>query len=143
MYYDYFNNSNFEIEIEILNSININNNNGISIVIDNTDSKHTVKLYKSNVIKTGTMCIQTWIEDIISTINTIDKTKEFRQNDIIKQWSNISNMDCLEEINNKIQYIDLELTVSSGFFIRQYIRDLMEHSNIPLLCYDIHRISID
>ena len=40
MYYDYFNNSNFEIEIEILNSININNNNGISIVIDNTDSKH-------------------------------------------------------------------------------------------------------
>ena len=40
MYYDYFNNSNFEIEIEILKSININNNNGISIVIDNTDSKH-------------------------------------------------------------------------------------------------------
>ena len=43
----------------------------------------------------------------------------------------------------KIHYITLQLHVGSGFFVRQYIRDISNIIGIPLMCYDIHRVSID
>jgi len=42
-----------------------------------------------------------------------------------------------------IKYITLQLHVGSGFFVRQFIRDISDKIGIPLMCYDIHRTSID
>ena len=76
----------------------------------------------------------------LENIKTIDQTKNFRQDEIILQWEQfVSN---ISDISHTIQYIDVELNVSSGFFVRQFIRDIMEETNIPLLCYDIHRVNI-
>ena len=58
---------------------------------------------------------------------------------IIKQWIDIRNL--LPSIIY-IPYIELQLNVSSGFFVRQFIRDTANNINIPMLCYDIHRVTI-
>ncbi len=103
---------------------------------DTSDTKHIVELIKSVVIESGNMDTKEWINNIITTIDKIDKTRDFRQSKTIEQWEKIALQ------HNTLQYIDLELTVSSGFFVRQFIRDMIELANIPLLCHDIHRISI-
>ncbi len=100
--------------------------------IANVD-KHNVILYKSSVISTGIIPTDEFINTIISTINCIDKTKNFRQEEIINQWS---------KIQVPIEYIELELDVSSGFFVRQFIRDTSISLDIPLMCYDIWRTKL-
>ena len=96
---------------------------------------HNVTVYSSSIKSTGVIQTTDFINTIISTINCIDKTKNFRQNEIIDQWSNF-------DINSQIKYIELELDVSSGFFVRQFIRDMSTRLNIPLMCYDIWRTDI-
>ena len=99
---------------------------------------HSVKLYHSSVIDSGELDFNIWKNECINTINKVDKTKEYRQNKIIKQWNDLSN-----EIKAPLHYITLQLYVSSGFFIRQYIRDISEKIGIPLMCYDINRVNIN
>ena len=101
---------------------------------ENVQSYHIVKLYNSSILSVGILNKDEWVEEINRLISSIDNTKEFRQKEIINQWKSMKNID-------KIQYIELELNVSSGFFVRQYIRDLSHHINIPLMCFDIHRVS--
>ena len=96
-------------------------------------NKHEVILYKSKVISTGIIPTDEFINKIINTINCIDKTKNFRQKEIIDQWS---------KIQFPIEYIELELDVSSGFFVRQFICDTSISLNIPLMCYDIWRTEL-
>ena len=100
--------------------------------IDNVD-KHNVMLYKSSIVSTGIIPTDEFINTIINIINCIDKTKNFRQKEIIDQWS---------KIQVPIEYIELELDVSSGFFVRQFIRDTSISLNIPLMCYDIWRTEL-
>ncbi len=71
-------------------------------------------------------------------IDKVDKTKEFRQKEIIEQWKLLKTKNIYT-----INYITLQLHVGSGFFVRQYIHDISVKLNIPLMCYDIHRVSID
>ena len=97
---------------------------------------HDVTLFTSKIIDNGEINFNEWINECISIIDKVDKTKDFRQKEIIEQWQNIKNT------NIKIQYITLQLHVGSGFFVRQFIRDISDTIGIPLMCYDIHRISI-
>lgn len=107
-----------------------------------TTSTHDVKLFTSKIIDNGELEFKEWIDDCITIINKVDKTKDFRQKEIIEQWKNIVKQ-AQEQENTKIQYITLQLYVGSGFFVRQFIRDISDKIGIPLLCYDIHRINID
>ena len=100
----------------------------------NEPTSHTVKLYNSTILSSGTLNKDEWVDTINKLIATIDETKNFRQKEIIEQW-------VINKTGGVIEYIELELNVSSGFFVRQYIRDLSNTLNIPLMCYDIHRIS--
>jgi len=75
------------------------------------------------------------INQIISDISKINHKYNFRQNEIINQWENL--------INPNIQVCSLliEIDVSSGFYIRQFIRDLnLELKNTPCFAYYINRI---
>ena len=101
---------------------------------------HDVKLFRSRIIDSGELDFNDWINECISIINKVDKTKNFRQKEIVEQWEKEKEKEI--DINIKIHYITLQLHVSSGFFVRQYIRDISDALGIPLMCYDIHRISI-
>ena len=104
----------------------------------NEDYTHDVKLFSSKIIDSGELDFKEWIDECITIIDKVDKTKDFRQKEIIEQWHKIKNTN----INMKIHYITLQLHVGSGFFVRQYIRDISDTIGIPLMCYDIHRTSI-
>lgn len=99
-------------------------------------STHSVYIYKCHIVSEGTYNSNDLACNIINTISNIDKTKNFRQKEIIEQWENIKN-------NNVIyKYYELEINVSSGFFIRQFCQDISNKYNINLMCMDINRISI-
>jgi tRNA U55 pseudouridine synthase TruB len=99
---------------------------------------HNVKLFSSKIIDNGEFKFDEWCNICIALIDKVDKTKNFRQKEIIKQWQSLLNGKI-----KSIQYITLKLHVGSGFFVRQFIRDISNSIHIPLLCYDIHRTSID
>ena len=103
---------------------------------DMSPSTHDVAIFKSHIFDRGTIETKEWVETFIKHINMIDKSKNFRQEEIIRQWEEIPS------IIKMIEYIDVELYVSSGFFVRQHIRETMNETGIPLLCYDIHRINM-
>jgi tRNA pseudouridine(55) synthase len=95
---------------------------------------HNVKIYETKYIESKYRDFKLFINSIINDINTIDKTKNFRQNEIIKQWDNINR--------DYIFTIKFELKVSSGFYIRQFVRDLSYKFNFPMIVYDINRVNI-
>lgn len=99
---------------------------------------HNVTLYKSKIISEDFIFINKLINDICSDIKKIDPEKNFRQKEILKQWKDFY----LKYENQKINYIKLELTVSSGFYIRQFVRDLINETQIPMLAYQINRTNI-
>jgi hypothetical protein len=71
---------------------------------DFTDKYHNVKLYKSKIIDIGEIDYKDWSRECIETINKIDKTKNFRQQEIIAQWVELDNDN---KIQTKIQYMKL------------------------------------
>jgi len=100
---------------------------------------HPVTIYKSSILSKGKLYFSKWISQVIININKVDKEKDFRQTEIIEQWRIKNN--CYD--SKILNYIDLELKVSSGFYVRQFIRDISEKINIPMLAYKITRVSID
>jgi tRNA U55 pseudouridine synthase TruB len=110
---------------------------------ENTEYSHSVKLFSSKIIDSGYLDFKEWIDGCISIIDKVDKTKNFRQKEIMEQWKKIKNTNTNTNTNININYITLKLHVGSGFFVRQFIRDISDVLGIPLMCYDINRISID
>ena len=76
-----------------------------------------------------------WRQNIINTINKIDKKNDFRQELIIDIYGRINNMTIIYALPIKIK-------VSSGFYVRQLVADIKNHFDIEILTYDINRISI-
>ena len=105
----------------------------------NVDYYHDVKLYSSKIINSGEIDFLEWVNECTHIIDKVDKTKNFRQKEIIDQWQKLA----LQNPSLQLQYITLQLHVGSGFFVRQYIRDISDKIGIPLMCYDINRVSID
>ena len=105
-----------------------------------------VQIYDKKIIGSDIYNYKYWIEDIITSINNIDNNNNssmnssmnsFRQDQIISQWNKI--LDNLEYDKN-IYLVKLELTVSSGFYVRQFVNDMSFKLGIPLMVYDINRI---
>jgi len=68
-------------------------------------------------------------------INTILKVKgNFRQDSIIKQWNNYKNKE--------IYISSFECNVSSGFYIRQLVKDIGNLSNYYGMTLNIYRKDI-
>ena len=103
---------------------------------DNKTYYHEVELYNYDIIKRDIIDRKSFIDHIISKIDLIDKDKDFRQEEIKLQWK-----DLIDKIKD-IKYIELKLDVSSGFYVRQFIRDLSDKINIPLLAFQIERVKI-
>lgn len=101
----------------------------------NVVNNHDVSIYDYEIIGEGTFNYESWNKKIIGYINSIDPTKNFRQENTIKQWQNLKI--------DKLFYIKLKIKVSSGFFIRQLIRDMSDNIGVPLMCYNINRVSLN
>lgn len=116
---------------------NKNNENKTKACNDELDlPSHLVSIYDYKIGKCEQYNFIDWKNKIINQINTIDKKCNFNQENIINQWDNV-NMDV-----NYIYAIPVTLTVSSGFYVRQFVRDFSNMIDFPLMVYDINRIEI-
>ncbi len=96
---------------------------------------HEVSIYDFKIFDIKTYNSLEWKKNIIDQIKTIDSSCDFNQNFIIDQWTNL-------EMDDFIYSIPCEIKVSSGFYVRQFVHDLINITKIPLLTYDINRIQI-
>lgn len=100
--------------------------------IDNNPT-HNVKIYNSEIQDSKLFEFDKFLNIfIIPNIKSIDKTKNFRQSNIINQW--------LQFKREYLYAIKIELSVSTGFYVRQFVRDLSEKFNFPMVTFDINRI---
>ena len=93
-----------------------------------------VDIFDVNIHNIKTYEFIEWKNIIISQIDTIDKEKDFNQDNIITQWKNTDM--------NFLYSIPVDITVSSGFYVRQFVRDISDSINYPLLTFDINRTKI-
>lgn len=98
-------------------------------------TNHKITFINYEFIKQDEYEYEKWKNKIIAKIENIDKKKNFRQKEIIKQWNDL--------LLEKISYIKMKINVSSGFFVRQLIHDISTAINFPLTCYNINRIDIE
>jgi tRNA pseudouridine(55) synthase len=100
---------------------------------DNIDEYHKVKIYDVKHIEDNTYNYNEWRLNNINIVKNV--TGEFRQQQICDNWSSI-------DYNENINSIKFEINVSSGFYIRQFVRDISTNIQFPLLTFDINRINI-
>ncbi len=103
--------------------------------INITKPKHKVTLYNAHYSDIKKYNYNEWKDDICMKINNIDRKNNFRQDEIIKQYNSV-NLESLYSF-------PITITVSSGFYVRQFVADIMKHIDFPILTHDINRISID
>jgi tRNA U55 pseudouridine synthase TruB len=104
---------------------------------------HLVSIYSCKIGEPEKYDFQEWTNTIVTQINTIDKNCDFNQTNIINQWKEL--LEDKKEYGMEIKElfaIPVTLNVSSGFYVRQFVRDLSNKIDIPLMTYDINRISI-
>ena len=99
-------------------------------------ASHVVSINDCQILNSGILNYNVWSNKIINQIKSIDSTKNFRQEDTINQW--LSQSPNIKELS----YVKIKLSVSSGFFVRQFIRDMSDNLKIPLMCYSINRTHI-
>ncbi len=104
-----------------------------------TKPKHIVNIKKLEILDTLKIKKKEFIDNIVNIISKINKKHDFRQNNIIESWKKFDNNFQIEFLNS----IKIELKVSSGFYVRQFVRDLSEKIEFPLMVFDINRINID
>lgn len=97
--------------------------------------KHLVTLYNAHYSDIKKYNYNEWKDDICMKINNIDRKNSFRQDEIIKQYNDL-NLESLYSL-------PITITVSSGFYVRQFVADIMKYIHFPILTHDINRISIN
>lgn len=97
--------------------------------------ERNVKIYLKKIVKiekvTG-IDIKYQIYDKICRI----EDDKFRKGEILKQWSE-------HDFDYLYDEFTCEFSVSSGFYVRQFIKDMSDKLNVKLLVTDIERIQID
>jgi tRNA pseudouridine55 synthase len=81
----------------------------------------------------------------IERLETITNTKtidELNINSFIEVYKNKNKLQLSLDSNSKMIKIPMELSVSSGFYIRQFCNDFGKYINIPAIAFDITRTNI-
>lgn len=100
--------------------------------------KHIVKINSLKILELIEYKNEAFFDTILDLIDRVDLSHDFRQDEIIKMWNNF----CFKYEKN-IFMLPVELNVTSGFYVRQFVRDISEIIDFPLMVYDINRININ
>jgi tRNA U55 pseudouridine synthase TruB len=100
-----------------------------------------VTIFDSKINNIKDVPLNTLIELFINRIKLIDNEKtqtELKTSSIIKQWENVVK----GTFNLQLIVVNMELTVSSGFYIRQFCNDFGKYVNSGAIAFDITRLNI-
>jgi tRNA U55 pseudouridine synthase TruB len=93
------------------------------------------KLYSYKILNTEYKSISSIARLAIERISLIDLKHEFNQLEIIECWKKqLNNMD-------EISIIEMEITVSSGFYVRQLVEDIGSELGLKTVTIEIERLS--
>ena len=107
------------------------------LTYDELPSKE-VSLYDIHILEHHMYTCDYLLNEFINHVDSVDKSYSFRQVEIINQWKSILNTNT----DNVIYSIKMELSASSGYYIRQFGYDLKHELKFPLLIYDIYRTDL-
>ena len=93
------------------------------------------KLFDYKLTKSEYKSIGSIAEIAIDRISLIDSKHEFNQFEVINNWKkHLNNMD-------EISIIEMEITVSSGFYVRQLVEDIGIELGLKTITIEIERLS--
>ncbi len=96
---------------------------------------HQVEIFAVELKNIKKYDFNDWKNNIIETINNIDKKNNFRQDAIINIYNKLQGF-------NYIYSLPIKINVSSGFYVRQLVADIKNNLDISILTYDINRTKI-
>jgi tRNA pseudouridine(55) synthase len=94
----------------------------------------TIEIYSAKIIYNYAINSDTLKSQVIHNINKISSKYDFRQNAIIKCWQSIAPTN--------YHVINIEMSVSSGTYIRGICQHIGEFFGIPTMALSINRIEI-
>lgn len=97
--------------------------------------EHDVSLYSIEVISHKKIMGKDVLKIALSSVDLV--SGDFRQGEIKGKWK-----EKLRDKNELFDLFEVELNVSSGFYVRQLASDLGEKLDIPVLAYSIRRTKI-
>jgi len=97
--------------------------------------EHEVSLNKMTVISQRKITAEDVLQNVLFSVDLV--SGDFRQEEIRNKWE-LS----LKNKNNEFDLFEVELQVSSGFYVRQFAYDLGEKLGIPALAYSIKRTRV-
>jgi len=107
--------------------------NGYEINDDEIPAR-TITIHEKRIEKIETIDGNKLKDEFISKIEKI-KDDKFRKEQIIKQWKEY-------EFNMKYDVFNCLVYVSSGFYVRQFVKDMSDQLGVKLLVTDIERLAI-
>lgn len=112
-----------------------------NIQIDSIPQKrvdiHTHTIYTKKYIP-----VQDFNEHVKTRLHTIKNSKTREDLKIEKVMDFYNNVDNNRIQNSRYMSVEMEMSVSSGFYIRQFCVDFGEYIGYPCIAMDINRISI-
>lgn len=98
-----------------------------------------VTIYSVNDVSFSQMNTVQLQHDILERIHTFKQNLDndtFRTEEIINQWT---KLDLTED---NLSVIKCKLSVSSGFYIRQFVQDISDKFGVKMMVINIHRIDV-
>ena len=93
------------------------------------------KLYNYKIVNMDYISICNLAELAIERISLIHPKHDFNQSEIIKKWDNLLSN------NNELAIIEMEISVSSGFYVRQLVEDIGIELGIKTITVEIERLA--
>lgn len=100
---------------------------------------HKVTLYSYKHIEDKIYDYKLWRDKNMNIVKNVKG--DFSQKSICIDW-NLRDKDRNNNTIEKINSIKFEIKTSSGFYVRQLVKDISRHIKLDLLCYDINRTKI-
>lgn len=105
------------------------------IIEENELPSREIEIFELNKISEIKINNTDLLNEIIRRINLVKG--DFRQKEIIEKWTNV-----LSGTNEEFSLIKMEMSCSSGTYVRALVRDLSKLSGIPMCTYSIERTEV-
>ena len=101
--------------------------------------KKKVKVYDVQVKGIKNVTLDNFINEALGDLSKLRETLFFRKDQVIDQWQKFYDVN--KDKNIKFVEFECEIKVSSGFYIRQFVKDIGKELNLNVLVTEIERLS--
>ena len=93
------------------------------------------ELYEYTIGKLDTITCDELKTTAITRIDSIERTNDFNQDFLIEKWENLEYLK-----NDLFSILEIQVKVSSGFYIRQLVEDIGKYLDVKTTTFEIERL---